>query len=391
MATVPTHHGMSKLDTSTIDERSLRSTSADIAAPARFDAVPSSPETVSSVLGYYVTDIRRHPPISREEEYELAIGAEKGDRRAAERLLTSNLRLVVKIARDYRHAQVPLQDLVQEGNLGLVMAVRKFDPHRGVKLSTYAAWWIRAYILKYILDNSRLVRWGTTQAQRKLFFSLRKEQQKLAAQGIDASPALLSGILRVPEHEVVEMDRRLAESELSLDAPARIDGDHSRALVDHLRANDQSLPDSMAEEQELMQRLRDAIDRFRALLDERDQDILRERVLSESPDTLEQIGARYGISRERARQLEDRLRRRLEAYLDRELLGRKAGPENARADGSEEPAASSRSVGAAATALHETATGPDRVPAVGSAAVSPPRAKKPAPPVRCAEWKAVCV
>lgn len=306
------------------DERALPSPVRESGVQAQAaDERGANHDTISSVLGYYVTDIRRHPPISREEEHELALGAEKGDRRAAERLLTSNLRLVVKIARDYRHAQVPLQDLVQEGNLGLVMAVRKFDPHRGVKLSTYAAWWIRAYILKFILDNSRLVRWGTTQAQRKLFFSLRKEQQRLAAQGIDASPAMLSDILHVPEHEVVEMDRRLAESELSLDAPTRGDGDQSRTLVDHLQASDQNLPDSVAEEQELMQRLRDAIDRFRSALDVRDQDILRERVLSESPDTLEQIGARYGISRERARQLEDRLRRRLETHLDRELMGRK--------------------------------------------------------------------
>jgi RNA polymerase sigma-32 factor len=294
----------------------------------------SGRDAFSNVLGHYVTDIRRHPPISREEEHELALGAEKGDRRAAERLLTSNLRLVVKIARDYRHAQVPLQDLVQEGNLGLVMAVRKFDAHRGVKLSTYAAWWIRAYILKYILDNSRLVRWGTTQAQRKLFFSLRKQQQKLLAQGLEASAATIATLLSVPEHEVVEMDRRLAESELSLDAPTRVDDDGPRSLVDHLRSADQVLPDSLAEQQELLTRLHDALDRFRATLEGRDQDILRERILNESPDTLETIGARYGISRERARQLEDRLKKRLEVFLDEELVGR-------RRDQSDEASASS--------------------------------------------------
>jgi RNA polymerase sigma-32 factor len=283
----------------------------------------SGRDAFSNVLGYYVSDIRRHPPISREEEHELAVSAEKGDRRAAERLLTSNLRLVVKIARDYRHAQVPLQDLVQEGNVGLVMAVRKFDAHRGVKLSTYAAWWIRAYILKYILDNSRLVRWGTTQAQRKLFFSLRKEQQKLLAQGIEASASMIATLMNVPEREVVEMDRRLAESELSLDAPTRMDDDGPRSLVDHLRSPDQVLPDRLAEERELLARLHDALARFRSTLEARDQDILRERILNESPDTLEAIGARYGISRERARQLEDRLKRRLETFLDEELVGRR--------------------------------------------------------------------
>jgi RNA polymerase sigma-32 factor len=278
-------------------------------------------DSFSRQIGFYAVDIRRHPPISREEEHELALGAEKGDRQAAERLLTSNLRLVVKIARDYRHAQVPLEDLVQEGNVGLVMAVRKFDPHRGVKLSTYAAWWIRAYILKFILDNSRLVRWGTTQAQRKLFFSLRKEQQKLAAQGIEASPALLSRTLSVPEHEVVEMDQRLGQSELSLDAPMRGDDDGSRTLGDQLRSPEQGLPESLAESHELMSRLHSSLDTFRSTLQGRDLDILTERILSESPNTLERIGARYGISRERARQLEDRLKKRLEVFLEEQVKG----------------------------------------------------------------------
>jgi RNA polymerase sigma-32 factor len=275
----------------------------------------------SQVLGHYVTDLRRHPPISREEEHELALEAKRGDRRAAERLLTSNLRLVVKIARDYRHAQVPLQDLVQEGNLGLVIAVRKFDPNRGVKLSTYGAWWIRAYILKFILDNSRLVRWGTTQAQRKLFFSLRKEQRKLAAQGIEPSSALLSEMLHVPERAVVEMDRRLGESELSLDAPTQQGDDGSRSLMDRLPAEGQALPDRIAEERELMRRLDESLARFRGSLDVRDQHILSERILSESPDTLERIGARYRISRERARQLEERLSKKLETFLEQDIVG----------------------------------------------------------------------
>jgi RNA polymerase sigma-32 factor len=284
-------------------------------------AEPIAGGPFSQVLGYYVTDLKRHAPISREEEHELAVDAQKGDRKAAERLLTSNLRLVVKIARDYRHAQVPLQDLVQEGNLGLVIAVRKFDPSRGVKLSTYGAWWIRAYILKFILDNSRLVRWGTTQAQRKLFFSLRKEQRKLAAQDIDPSAALLSEMLHVPEHAVVEMDRRLSESELSLDAPTQRDDEGSRSLMDRLPSVGQALPDGLAEERELLERLNQSLARFRGSLDVRDQHILSERILSESPDTLERIGARYRISRERARQLEERLSKKLEIFLEENIVG----------------------------------------------------------------------
>src|SRR5262249_31147402 len=156
------------------------------------------------------------------------------DPHARELLLTSNLRLVVKIAREYRHSHASLADLIQEGNVGLLMALRKYDPNRGVKLSTYAAWGIRAYVLKYILDNARLVRWGTTQAQRKLFFTLRKQQQKLAAQGIDPSPERLAEILHVPERDVIEMDRRLAQPELSVDAPVSSSDDDARALLDRL-------------------------------------------------------------------------------------------------------------------------------------------------------------
>jgi RNA polymerase sigma-32 factor len=200
-----------------------------------------------------------------------------------------------------------------------VMALRKYDPHRGVKLSTYAAWWIRAYILKHILDNSRLVRWGTTQAQRKLFFTLRKEQQKLAAQGIEPSPALLAEKLHVPEREVVEMDMRLAQPEVSVDAPSRISDDGTHSLLDRLEMPGAEQPDALAEEHEISSRLHDALDRFRGTLSTRDMDILEQRILSESPHTLEAIGARYGISRERSRQLEDRLKKRLHAFLAAEF------------------------------------------------------------------------
>jgi RNA polymerase sigma-32 factor len=268
----------------------------------------------------YANHLRRYRPVSREREHDLAVlSLERKDRRARDLLLTSNLRLVVKIAREYRHSHVHLEDLIQEGNLGLVMALRKYDPHRGVKLSTYAAWWIRAYILKHILDNSRLVRWGTTQAQRKLFFTLRKEQQKLAAQGIEPSPALLAEKLHVPEREVVEMDMRLAQPEVSVDAPSRISDDGTHSLLDRLEMPGAEQPDALAEEHEISSRLHDALDRFRGTLSTRDMDILEQRILSESPHTLEAIGARYGISRERSRQLEDRLKKRLHAFLAAEF------------------------------------------------------------------------
>ena len=200
-------------------------------------------------------------------------------------LLTSNLRLVVKIAREYRHSHVHLEDLIQEGNLGLVMALRKYDPHRGVKLSTYAAWWIRAYVLKHILDNSRLVRWGTTQAQRKLFFTLRKEQQKLAAQGIEPSPALLAEVLHVPEREVVEMDMRLAQPEVSVDARAasRTTARTRSSIVWKCPATSSR---TFSWRSTRFRPVLDALDRFRSTLAARDMDILEQRVLSETPHTL---------------------------------------------------------------------------------------------------------
>jgi RNA polymerase sigma-32 factor len=263
----------------------------------------------------YASRLKRHRPISREREHDLAVRhTENNDAKAGELLLTSNLRLVVKIAREYRHSHVSIDDLIQEGNLGLVMALRKYDPYRGVKLSTYAAWWIRAYVLKHILDNSRLVRWGTTQAQRKLFFALRKQQQKLAAQGIEPSPALLAEMLHVSEREVVEMDMRLAQPELSVDAPIRALDDSTRSLLDRLETPAEG-PDTLVQRHELSSRLDGALGRFRTTLTPRDTDILEERILSEAPDTLEQIGSRYGISRERARQLEERLKKKLYAFL----------------------------------------------------------------------------
>jgi RNA polymerase sigma-32 factor len=259
-------------------------------------------------------------PLARDEEHDLAVAyADHGDDRAADRLVRAHLRLVTKIAGEYRRSRVNVEDLVQEGNLGLFMAVRKFDPHRGVKLSTYAGWWIRAYMLKFILDDSRLVRLGTTQAQRKLFFGLRKEQRKLSAQGIEPTPALIASRLHVEESEVVEMDRRLGQSEVSLDAPTRGEEAPGVSRIDRLEATAELRPDALAEERELLARLRQSLDRFRLTLTPRDKHILRRRILSESPDTLEEIGSHYGISRERARQLEARLSDRLKVFLTQEL------------------------------------------------------------------------
>ena len=167
-------------------------------------------------LRAYMAEVSRHPLLSREEEHALAVRYhETGDLDAAYRLVASNLRLVVKIAHEYRRSAFQLLDLVQEGNMGLMQAVKKYDPWKGVKLSSYAAWWIRAYIIRFVMDNWRLVKLGTTQAQRKLFFNLAKERQKILAMGIEPTPRLLAKNLEVEEKEVEEMSARMASDDLS--------------------------------------------------------------------------------------------------------------------------------------------------------------------------------
>ncbi len=176
--------------------------------------------TRADALQRYMAEVSRHPLLSREEEHDLAVRFQQThDPEIAYRLVTANLRLVVKIAHEYRRAAFSLLDLIQEGNVGLMHAVQKYDPLRGVKLSSYAAWWIRAYILRYLMDNWRMVKLGTTQAQRKLFFNLRKEQERLLSQGFEAAPKLLAERLDVSEQDVREMDQRLANDEFSIDAP----------------------------------------------------------------------------------------------------------------------------------------------------------------------------
>jgi RNA polymerase sigma-32 factor len=271
-----------------------------------------------SSLSAYLRELRHHPLLSREEEHALAVryGA-TGDRATAQRLVTANLRLVVKIAQDYRRVHRNLIDLIQEGNLGLMQAVEKYDPYRGVKLSSYAAWWIRAYILKYILANWRMVKLGTTQPQRKLFFNLRRERERLNRQGFEVDAEQLATALDVSAKEVVDMERRLSASETSLDAPAP--GDGRRTQADLVADGPGAQPDRQVEEGEFQEVLRRKLDRFGARLTRRESDLFRKRLLSERPETLERIGATHGISRERARQIEERLKVKLRRYLEAEL------------------------------------------------------------------------
>ncbi len=269
-------------------------------------------------LAAYMGEVRRYPLLTREREHELAVRwVEQGDTDAGRQLVTSNLRLVVKIAHEYRRAYQNLLDLVQEGNVGLVRAVQKFDPYRGVKLSTYSGWWIRAYILKYILNNWRLVKIGTTQNQRKLFFNLRKQREALLAAGVDPTPERIAQELDVSAKEVVEMERRLAAPDVSLDAPLGAEDD-GRTRLD-LIEDDYADPENRVDAAEFKDLLQEKLVTFGGGLDGRELEIFRERVMSEDPITLQDLGDRWGVSRERARQIEKRMLTRLREYLQGEL------------------------------------------------------------------------
>ena len=270
-------------------------------------------------LTAYMAELRKHPPISREEEHELAVRwVEEGDVEAARRLVLANLRLVVKIAMEYRRAWTNVLDLIQDGNVGLLEAVQRYDPYQGVKLSTYAVYWIRAYILQYILDNFRIVRLGTTRAQRKLFWRLNREKRELERQGFEAEPRLIAERLDVSEAEVEDMEMRLRESDLSMNAPARRD-EPGAEFGDFMRSGGASAEESVGDS-ELRRVFMEKVKTFAETLDERDRKLVEERVLADEPRTLADLGDELGVSRERVRQLEARIVQRLREYLKENLV-----------------------------------------------------------------------
>ena len=277
----------------------------------------------ADALQRYMADVSRHPLLTREEEHALAVRfRETQDPRIAYRLVTANLRLVVKIAHEYRRAAFNLLDLIQEGNVGLMQAVQKYDPFRGVKLSSYAAWWIRAYILRYLMDNWRMVKLGTTQAQRKLFFNLRKEQDRLLAQGFEPVPKLLAERLDVTEQDVREMDQRLANDEFSLDAPVAGADDARQTYGDRIVETARPAEEQLGDE-ELRRIFKEKLTEFgKTLTDPKDRFLFEHRLSlpdGAEPMTLQQVGDKFGFTRERARQLEARLTDRLRDHLRREL------------------------------------------------------------------------
>jgi RNA polymerase sigma-32 factor len=276
-------------------------------------------------LQRYLREIRRFKLLSREEEHRLAVQyKEFGDIEAAYKLVTANLRLVVMIAREYQRAFKNLLDLIQEGNMGLMEAVKNFDPYRGVRFPSYAVWWIRAYMIRYIMNDWRMVKIGTTQAQRKLFFNLQKEKDRIEAEGLTPGPKLLAQRLNVKEDEVVEMEQRLAGRDLSVDVPI---GEEDEATMLNFLPDSKQTPEEQFAETQYRDLLRDKMDQFGKTLKDKELVIYRERLLNEEPLTLREIGEKYGISRERVRQIEERVKKKLKSYLkDIKGMNESSGP-----------------------------------------------------------------
>ncbi|HWR90785.1 MAG TPA: RNA polymerase factor sigma-32 [Desulfobacterales bacterium] len=269
-------------------------------------------------LQRYLSEISKYRLLTRDEEREFGLRVrEQGDKEAAYALVTANLRLVVKIALEFQRVWMQnLLDLIQEGNIGLMQAVKKFDPYKNVKFSYYASFWIKAYILKFIMDNWRLVKIGTTQGQRKLFFKLKKEKQHLIDQGFDPKPKLLSERLGVSEREIVDMDQRLDSWDVSLDAPLKNDSETER--IEFLSTDSESVEEQVSKKEiELL--LHNKITEFRKKMTPREIEIFELRIFSENPVTLQEIGDRYGISRERVRQVEKNIIRKMREFFKREI------------------------------------------------------------------------
>jgi len=291
----------------------------DFLVPVKKTKTSNSKALVKSdPIQSYLNEISRHRLLTREEEIDLGKRIqEEGDPDAAYIMTTSNLRLVVKIALEFQRIWMQnLLDLIQEGNVGLVRAVKKFDPYKNVKFSYYSSFRIKAYILKFIMDNWRMVKIGTTQGQRKLFFRLKKEKRRLIEQGFDPKPKLLSEQLGVSEKEVIDMDQRLANWDLSLDEPLKSDSNTER--IEFINVESDTSEDMVAQK-EIEDILHTKVEEFKKTLNDRELDIFDRRIFSDSPETLQQIGEIYSISRERVRQIENNILKKMKAYFKKDM------------------------------------------------------------------------
>jgi RNA polymerase sigma-32 factor len=266
-------------------------------------------------LRRYLSEISRFSPLSRDEEHRLAENYFKtGDRETAYLLVTSNLKLVVKIAMIYQKVYHNLLDLIQEGNLGLIQAVKRFDPYRGTRLPTYAAWWIKAFILKFLLDNTRMVKIGTTNARRKILMNLNREKRELEAKGIVPTSKLLAQNLGVDEKELRDVEQGMSGQDVSLDAPVGNKDDSDIHYIDTLHRMEQSVDEKIAQG-EFRALLERRFAEFADTLSERERQILHRRLIADKPATLQEIADQYGISREAVRVAEKKLIAKLKKYM----------------------------------------------------------------------------
>jgi len=271
--------------------------------------------TATSDLSVYLSETTRYPLLSKEDEFDLAVKFRKtGDREAAHRLVTSNLRFVVKIAYEYRNYGLKIMDIIQEGNIGLMMAVKKFDPYKGYRLITYAVWWIRAYMQEFIIKNWSIVKIGTTQAQKKLFYKLRKAQEDI---GDETDYKAIAKNLDVKEVEVEEMDLRLSGRDYSLDASIAEEGE--TAHIERLTYDGPNHEDVIVESHEKAF-VKEKVDEVVSRMPERDRFIIEKRLMADESMTLQEIGDHLGVSRERARQLEARIKKNLRSSLCQKQL-----------------------------------------------------------------------
>lgn len=275
----------------------------------------AGPLTTKDPLTLYLNEIRQYRLLTREEEQELAKKYfETKDPGAAEALVKANLRFVVKIAAEYSKFSSRMIDLIQEGNVGLMHAVREFNPYKGTRLITYAVWWIRGYIQEYLMKQYSMVRIGTTQNQRKLFYQLQKQKQALDQMGDSEQLKLVSSRLGIPAEEVAEMAQRLSGRDVSLDRPL---DDQSSTRLSEMQTdqNSEALDDTLARNEQITL-LKEKLDELRPELNEREKILLEERLLNDEPLTLQEIGEKYGITREAVRQAEVRLMKKIKERME---------------------------------------------------------------------------
>jgi len=258
----------------------------------------------------YLYEISKHSVLSKEEEREVAKRIRMHDKEAEQALVVANLRLVVKIALDYYSYHLNILDLIQEGNVGLLRAVQKYDPERGTRFSTYASFWIRAYILKYLMDSWSIVKIGTKDSQRKLFYGLNKEKEKLEKAGIDPSTRILAENLDVSPDDIEDMEKRLYNGDVSLEDPLYGGGEDVMDTI----GTGEDIEETVAEK-EKKEMLQNKLMEFKKLLNEKERFILKHRIMAEEPITLREIGERFHTSRESIRQLQSKISRNLTKNL----------------------------------------------------------------------------